>query len=423
MRAGRGGEGVRRAAVVALVLIVAAAAGGCKKGAEPNAGKGAGDKSGTGRGEVRSVRLAPVEKRPVDRYLELTGTLYGQEEVTVAAEVGGRIVEVAADLGDEVGPGGLLARIDPTDFRLAAEEQRASLQQSLARLGLEALPEGEIDVTTLPPVARAQAEASNAKAKLERARQLFEREPPLLSAQDFADIRTQNEVAETSVRVERLNAEAMLAEARSKASALAIAQKRLEETRIIAPMEQGLWYRVAQRRVSVGEVVGEDQAVYRLVASAELKFRGMVPERYSGQVRAGARAVVRVESRAEGFEGVVTRVSPAIDVATRAFEVELKIPNKAGLLTPGGFARASVFLRTDEGARFVPRGSVVQFAGVQRVFTVKEGKAVEVRVKAAEAADGKDGMMELVEAPGDLSEVVAEARGLAGGAGVKVEGK
>ena len=135
----------------------------------------------------------------------------------------------------------MLARIDPTDFRLAAEEQRASLQQSLARLGLEALPEGEIDVTTLPPVARAQAEASNAKAKFERARQLFEREPPLLSAQDFADIRTQNEVAETSVRVERLNAEAMLAEARSKASALAIAQKRLEETRIIAPMEQGLW--------------------------------------------------------------------------------------------------------------------------------------------------------------------------------------
>ena len=52
------------------------------------------------------VRLGRVSTIPVERHLDLTGTLYGQEEVTVAAKVSGRIAAIHADLGDVVERGG-----------------------------------------------------------------------------------------------------------------------------------------------------------------------------------------------------------------------------------------------------------------------------------------------------------------------------
>ena len=44
---------------------------------------------------------------------------------------------------------------------------------------------------------------------------LAERKPPLISAQDFADLETAYDVAQSNLKVERLTAEATLAEART----------------------------------------------------------------------------------------------------------------------------------------------------------------------------------------------------------------
>ena len=418
------GFGVARGlAVVALaggVLVVGAGVGGCKKKAEV-AGKAA--------PVERVVRMVPVTVRPVDRYIEVTGTVFGEEDVTVAAEVGGRVVSIAADLGDVVGPGGALAQIDPVDSRLAVEEERAAFVGALAKIGLERLPEGELDVSKLPTVARAEAQEANARAKLERARKLYEQKPPLISEQDFADIETQLEVAATGASVERLNARALVADARTRESALRRAEQTLADTAVVAPVSvaaksgtdgagRELRYRVAARRVSVGETVGVGQAMFRLVASDRVKFRGQVPERFAASVRVGAKVFLAVDAFATPFEAVVARVSPAVDAATRAFEVEVEAANGEGKLKPGSFAVAKILGETQAGARFVPEGAVTEFAGVQRVFSVKEGKAVEHRVRVGKTAGG---MVEVLEGLDGVETVIERAAGLAAGSVVRVE--
>ncbi len=336
----------------------------------------------------REVRVVPVERRPIELMVEVTGTLYGEEEIEVSAEVSGRLSAIHADLGDTVPHGGLLARISPTDFELSVSEQEAALKAALAKVGLDALPSEIFEVDSLPVVERAIAQESNAQARLERARRLYDRDPPLISEQDFADIRTQYEVASTSAAVERLNARSLLADARVRASQLRIAQERLADTRIIAPNERQLTYRVAARLASVGEVVTEGRPLYRLVASDRVKFRGQVPERFASQVRAGARAWLVVEGFADRFEAVVARVAPAVDVPSRSFAVEIEAENEGARLKPGSFGRAVIVTGIDQDARFVPDSAVVRFAGVQRVFSVKEGKAVEHRITAGQAING-----------------------------------
>lgn len=366
------------------------------------------------------VTIAPVERRSIARHIDVTGTLFGEEETTISAKLSGRIVEVAADVGDTVLPGSTLAQIERTDYELALAERRTAVQASLARVGLSEFPPEGFDPSQVPTVIRARAEASNAEARYERAKQLFEQRPPLISAQDFADIRTQWEVAASGAEVELLTARAVLAEARTRQAEAAVASQRLADTTVVAPGSPGSEtprYQVAERLVSLGEYVSEGRAMFRLIASDLIKFRADVPERFVGQVRGGQTVRVWVDAYGEPVEGRVARVSPRIDPQSRTFQVEVHIPNEAGRLKPGAFARGAIQTRVDEGGVFVPEAAVVIFAGVQKVFSIAEGRAVEHRVRTG---DRVDGLVEIVGGLGAPSVIVRGAAGLTDGVPVRV---
>lgn len=400
---------ILRAALVAGGVACTLAIGACNRDPEPTAAPAA---------APREVALVPMVTKPTTRSIEVTGTLFGEEDVIIAAKVPGRIASIAADLGDEVPIGATVATIDPTDYALAVDEQRAALEADLAKLGIDQLPTGDFDLSALPVVARAQAEARNAQARLDRARRLFERTPPLLSEQDYADIQTQSEVAETSAAVERLNAMSLLASARVSSAALDIAQQRLADTAITAPREPDLKYQVASRFVSVGELVSANQPLFRLVAVDRIKFRGQVPERFAPRVAVGAEATLVADAYPEPFSATLSRISPAVDPQTRSFAIEILAPNADRRLMPGSFVRARIVTSVDQAARFVPTSAVYQFAGVSRVFTVQDGKVVEHRVTLGPEADG---MHEVISGLGPVDHVIDQPRGLGTGVPVVVK--
>jgi RND family efflux transporter MFP subunit len=399
---------------IMLVTMLALAAGNlpaCGPGAAPAQSKG------PAAPPPIEVKIEPVHRRSVQRSIEATGTLFGDEEALISAELGGRVDAVLADLGDTLRPGEPLAQIDKRDYELALLQSRAALSAALARVGLSELPADDFDPRTVPTVVSAEAEAANAKARYERGRQLYEESPPMISAQEFADLGTAAEVASGAVDVALLNARAALADARTRAAEVAVAEKRVADATVRAPGvlgEDRPRYQVAARSVAMGEYVTPGRAMFRLVATDPVKFRATVPERYAGDVHAGQGAEAHVEAYDEAFAGKVGRVSPRIDPASRTFEVEIDIPNGDGRLKPGAFARGSIFTR-EEDAVFVPEAAVVTFAGVQKVFTVKDGKAVEHRVRTGARLDG------LVEIASGLevdAVVIAGARSLSNGAAV-----
>jgi membrane fusion protein (multidrug efflux system) len=286
----------------------------------------------------------------------------------------------------------------------------------LANVGLEQLPQGQPNLDSLPVVVRAQAQEANAKARLERARKLYERQPPLISEQDYADIQTQHEVAKTNVASERLNAKSLLAEVFVANASLRKAEQRLKDASIVAPIGKDLQYRVANRRVSVGEVVSVGQPLFRLVASDRVKFRGQVPERFVREVRIGAAAHLSIDGHADPVAATVSRIAPAVDALTRTFEIEIEAANADGSLKPGSFVRAKLNSGRDESARFVPASSVVEFAGVQRLLGARDGKVVEWRVRVG---DRENELVEVFGLPAGIDAVIDKpARGLAAGVSV-----
>ncbi|MHB8903329.1 MAG: biotin/lipoyl-binding protein, partial [Thermoguttaceae bacterium] len=83
-----------------------------------------------------AVTATPIDRREVQRSVGAVGTFYGFDELTVSAEVSGRVVQVFHETGDVVQPGDALLQIDPTDYELTVEEKRREIELDATRIGL-----------------------------------------------------------------------------------------------------------------------------------------------------------------------------------------------------------------------------------------------------------------------------------------------
>src|SRR5437773_259218 len=128
------------------ILLLAAAAGGCRERAQGQTQNDAAERV--------TVTLVPSRAGAVQRYADVVGTLFGDEETTVSAKVPGRVVEVAHDVGDRVASGETLAQIERTDYELAVAQKRMAVSAALAKLGLTELPPSDFDLAAVPTVER-----------------------------------------------------------------------------------------------------------------------------------------------------------------------------------------------------------------------------------------------------------------------------
>ncbi len=395
-----------------------------------SAGCGGGTPAGKGKAkrvlEPETVKTAQSEAAVTRPAIRVTGTLYAMEDVVISAKVAGRIIGLAHDLGDRVDPGTTMAQIDRTDYRLAVEERRSAIRATLAKLGLGQFPSEELVTDEVPSVRRTVVQLNNVQARYERLKKLFDQTPPLISEQEYADAETVYKVARSAFEVEKANAEALLAEAQTLQAELNVAIQRLADTEILAPKEPELpdlnallssssssarkpgtgpgevaavalftephnpelRYAVAERLVSLGEYVREGTPLFRLIDDDPVKLRAMVPERYVGMVMQDLSVTVFVQAHKEGFTGKITRISPQVDPVNRTFVVEVLIVNPDGRLKPGTFASASIGLPTELPAVRVPAAALTSFAGIHKVFTIKDGKAVENRVTLGDREGG-----------------------------------
>ncbi len=394
--------------VVALSLVgaVAVVVAGC--GQEPE-----GPKGGKGAGKPMVVRTLQAREERVDRVVEITGTLAGAEEVTVSAEVEGRVERVAADLGDDVKEGGLLVQLAPHVPRLQAAQADADYATALARVGVD---DGKLDDATPEQVAgvrRASADRDDARRNLARIQELADKK--VAAAADLDTARSRDAIADAAYSAAHDDALANIAVARSRRAALGLAKKRVADSSIVSPVA-GV---VAERLVSLGELVKPAQPVARVVVSSSLKLRGDVPERYADVVVKGLALDVEAGPLSARARGTVARVGPMVDAASRTFPIEAVFDNADGKLKPGTFARAHVVTGVDEAVIAVPETAVSSLAGVTRIYVVDDGKAAERRVQVLRKR-GSDALVSGDVKPGDQVIITAIAR-LFPGAPVEID--
>ena len=128
-----------------------------------------------------AVKTALVEERPVERYVEVVGSLKADQEVVVSSEEKGKIEELPVDLGSVVRRGQVLARLSQREAQLRVDQAQAALDQARARVGLRS---GNARLE-----AEQNSEVRQAKAALDEARLRYERAKTLIKNGDISQER------------------------------------------------------------------------------------------------------------------------------------------------------------------------------------------------------------------------------------------
>lgn len=268
------------------------------------------------------------------RSLTTHGNIVAWEEVIIGAEIGGlRLVEVLVNVGDEVKPGQLLARIssDTVDVDLA---------QGLAA------------------VAEEEAMQAEAVANADRARQF--QATGMISTQQIAQSLTTEQTAKA-----RLTA----ARARAQANEL-----RLSQTRVLAP-DFGV---ISARTATVGSLAQPGHELFRLIRQNRLEWRAEVTATELPRIQPGQTAMVEL-TEGKTIQGRVRIVAPTVDPQTRIGLVYVDLP-VGSPARAGTFARG-IFALGQAQALTVPQSAVLQRDGFSYVFKLDgQNQVTQTRV-------------------------------------------
>ncbi len=324
-------RGLMMAAVASLLLLLS-----CSK---QNAGSPAAVTPIT-------VSVTRVEPQPLDVTLGITGSLVSSVAVDVKTEFAGRLVAVLRQEGDRVSKGDLLAQLDDVNAKLAVAQAEANLE----------VAEATVD--------RAKVAEGHATTELQRAENLLKSGG--ITDRDY-------QAAQTAVHDSQAQVKLAKAQVEQVRHALALAQKHLNDCRIVSPISG----EVERRFLNPGGWVDGNALLYRLVDNQRLELQTFVASSDMAAVEKGQK--IRFSTAAysgESFEATIRTLSAGIDAQNRSIPIRASVPNPSGKLKAGMFVKGEIITGTKGAALVVPADALWRRAGQPPfVFVVEENHA------------------------------------------------
>lgn len=295
------------------------------------------------RAEVATV---VVEPRAVAMTHAADATVEAVQQVTLAAQVAGRIVALNADAGDRVEKGAILVRID------AAEATQAVAGADAA-------------------IAQAEANLLNAQAAYARTARLIERRFVSPAALDEAT--AARDAAAAQLRAARAG--------RGQAGAVQ------GYTSLASPLA-GL---VAERHVEQGDMAQPGRPLLTVFDPTAMRAIVDVPQ-FRFERAADVTPTARIELPESGrwFDAVAVTILPAADPRTHTVRVRVDLPPDATGVLPGMYAR--VHFSTGEAPRIaVPSGAILRRGELTGVYVADGSGGFALRqIRAGELlVDGR----------------------------------
>lgn len=287
---------------------------------------------------------AKVERGRITSRVTATGTLSALVTVQVGSQVSGRVQKLFVDFNSPVKAGQLIAKIDPQLFQAALDQATAN------RLAADA------------SLAKAQAQARDAKRQFDRARGLLDRK--LIAQADYDTAEANQDVASSQVQM----AVATLAQAKAGQHQ---AQVNLQYTSIISPTD-GV---VISRSVDVGQTVAASlQAPVLFVIAQDLRRMQVdtsVTEADIGKLRPDMSATFSVDAYpGEKFRGKVRQIRNSATTVQNVvtYDAVIDVDNDLLKLRPGMTANVTFVWAEKSDALKVPNAAL-RFRPTAEMFT------------------------------------------------------
>jgi len=285
---------------------------------------------------IRPARVATINFRSHMHSLMLAGIVAPRIETTLGFRVSGKVISREVDVGAIVKPGQLIARIDPTDYRLAVDNARAAL-------------------------ASAEADYARAKADLDRYQML--RGSAAFMTQTLET--RQSVSSTTSARVDQARSQLSSAE-----NNLAYTELHADAAGVITAVQ-----------AEVGQVLAQGQGMVKLARSDELEILVGVPEHRLQTVRDASRVTFELWSDAgHKYAAKLRELSPSADPMTRTYPARYTIVEPPTFIGIGMTATLTLARPDPELLAEVPLSAIFQQGKEPAVWVVdKASSTVSLR--------------------------------------------
>lgn len=308
------------------------------------------------------VETVPVTAGTITESLSYTGTIESAHRASLASKVMAEIRTLTVKEGDRVTRGQVLVVLNDEELKERLNQAAAAVDQ--ARAVLE----------------QAEGALSVSRTNLEKAAANYKRGQELLAAGAIAPSVFENqyelpyqqakESAERTAPAQVRAARAQLAQAEA---GLALARSAYQDATIRAPFN-GV---VTAVHNYPGDLAVPGKPILTLDDTGKMVARVKVAEADLPFLKVGQKATLRYPGGRE-TASQVSRIYPAEDPLTRSTIVEVPVSSPG--VKPGMSVEVSLEAGRSERALLVPRRAVKTEQGRAWVFTVKNGRAVQVPV-------------------------------------------
>ena len=317
------------------------------------------------------VRIAAPEQNVAVRVFGI-GTIEAQVVSKVGFQIAGKVIAIAADQGDFVKSGTVLAKLDDEAQRAKVKKSEAAQAQAAANL------------------AKTQAQRARAEITYQQKKNVNTRRQTLASRGSVSQ-----EAAEDAQAAEEVAlGDAKVIEADTKVAAVqqddANSQRKIDvvvlaQHELRAPFDA----RVISRHKELGGVASAGEAVFTLIAPDSIWVKAYVDEALAGGLSVGQSAIVRLRSEPDRVvETEIVRIDQENDRLTeeRRVYVRCKACNSQHQLRfLGEQAEVEIVKKVIPNGLFVPLRFVEGYDGrAGTVWVLQDGRLARRRVQTGE---------------------------------------
>jgi membrane fusion protein (multidrug efflux system) len=318
------------------------------------------------------VEVAQVEERDVPVYGEWIGTLTGQVNATIRAQVTGYLLTRDYKEGSYVRKGQLLFQIDPRPFQAALDQAKGQLALAEAQL-----------IQNEAQLATSEANQLQSQLNVDKYGPLAKADA--VSKQDFDNTNQTNRANKAQVEAAKAAIGAAKAQIQANQAVVEAATINLNFTTIVSPIDGVAGIALAQ----VGDLVSSSSGNLTTISlldpirdyftvseqeylALQKKFSGSGSEHWKLHL-------ILADGTTYAHQGDFYFADRQVDQNTGAIQLAALFPNPGSVLRPGQYGKVRAVMQVQWNALVIPQAAVTEQQGSYLVDVVGSDNRVDVR--------------------------------------------
>ena len=313
-------------------------------------------------------RVVPVDTRSTQATVTLGGTVVPYKEVTLAAQLPGRVIFLAGTEGDAFKEGTKLAELDDKDLRAQREGAVASLRDAEAGMR-NAGVQYERELVAPQRQSPSQMPGMGMPSLFD---QFVTRPMGGMIGQGAPGLERYTDLYRQGIQIEQARNAYLKA-----VSQLQQIEAKFRDSESIAPFD-GM---IVKKFVEVGDTVQPGQPVLLFADTHYLQVQVEVPARLMPGIRDGMWLRAKLDIRNTWVDARVAQIFPMADPERHTVRVKLDLPTSAPA-APGMYAEVMI-PDVDAPVRtvlVVPSAALVQRGSLPMVYVAKDDNKKELRI-------------------------------------------